>query len=262
MAAPGTRHRAELELSDARTTGPSWTRRRWLPSWRAPRAELKLSDARAPPGPSWTRRPWLPSWHAPPGGAGAVRRTHHRGRAGSGDHGCRPGASHRAELELSCVRPTGAELELSCVRPTGAELGAATMAPRCHSRRHSEGAPRCQFRRRCGRAPRCPSWARRWSPSWRSPGAEVNAAPWPRAANSAAIPKGPRAANFRRRSERRRAAIRPAVLKGGALPELGAMAAVLARTTGPSWARRRLAPRMEGRRAARAGRGDLAPGCI
>jgi len=73
---------------------------------------------------------------------------------------------------------------------------------------------------------------------------------------------------FRRRSERRRAAIRAAVLKGAALPELGAMAAVLARTTGRAgrgddWRRAaNSAGAPKGRRAARAGRGDLAPGCI
>jgi hypothetical protein len=61
---------------------------------------------------------------------------------------------------------------------------------------------------------------------------------------------------FRRRSERRRAAIRAAVREDAALPELGAMAAVLARTTGPSWARRRLAPRCQLRR-----RSEMAPRC-
>ncbi|MFL5349836.1 MAG: hypothetical protein ACJ8AT_34090 [Hyalangium sp.] len=73
-------------------------------------------------------------------------------------------AHHGAELDArrwlpSWRAPTGPSW--SCptwARATGAELDGATMAPRC------------QFRRRCGRAPRCPSWARRWSPSWRAPG--------------------------------------------------------------------------------------------
>jgi hypothetical protein len=62
-------HGAELELSAAR-----------------PVAELELSDARAP-WPSWSRPTRAP-----------------RGLAGSGDDGCRPGARHRPELELSDAR--------------------------------------------------------------------------------------------------------------------------------------------------------------
>jgi len=135
------RHGPELELSGARP-GPSWTRRRWLPSWRAPGPELELSDARAPhraklelcdvgaTGPSWTRRPWLQSWRAPRGRAGAVRRGRHRGRAGAVRRARPTGpeldaatmaavlARHRAELELSTAHVTGAELELSDVRAT------------------------------------------------------------------------------------------------------------------------------------------------
>jgi len=78
------------------------------------------------------------------------------------------------------------------------ELGAATMAPRCHSRRRSRRAPRC----RLGRAPRailaglhrgCAGRGDGRRPG--APRAELGAAPWRRAANSAAVLKGPRAAN-------------------------------------------------------------------
>ncbi|HYH96664.1 hypothetical protein [Hyalangium sp.] len=105
---PGARHRAELELSDARTTGAELElsdacatgTELELSSVRAPpgragavhrarhRAELELSDARAPPGPSWScptcahhrAELELSTARAP------------RGRAGRGDGGCRPGA--------------------------------------------------------------------------------------------------------------------------------------------------------------------------
>src|SRR5207244_1812511 len=105
---------AELELSDARTTGPSWTRRRWLPSWRAHHWGRAGAIRRGRPGPSWMRRRWLLSWRAP------------RSRAGCGDDGCRPGARHRAEVELLDVGATGPSW--SC--PTWAprlELGAAPL---------------------------------------------------------------------------------------------------------------------------------------
>jgi hypothetical protein len=61
----------------ARPTGPSWTRRRWLPSWRTPPGRAG-AVRRARPGPCWTRRRWLPSWLAPLGRAGAVRRARDR----------------------------------------------------------------------------------------------------------------------------------------------------------------------------------------
>jgi hypothetical protein len=94
----------------AHTTGPSWSCPTWAPPARAGavrrahyRAELELSDVRAPPGTSWGRPPWAPL-----------------GRAGRGDDGCRPGT--RPGPSWSC--PTSASTTgPSWSRPTGARLG-------------------------------------------------------------------------------------------------------------------------------------------
>jgi hypothetical protein len=103
----GSLHPAELELSAVRATV----------------AELEPSAERTT-GPSWTRRRWLPSWRAPHRGrAGAVRRARHRGRAGAVRR-----ARHRGRVGAVRRGATGAELELSAERTTGAELDAATMA--------------------------------------------------------------------------------------------------------------------------------------
>jgi hypothetical protein len=109
-ATPARVSGAELELSDARTTG----------------AELELSDVSAT-GPRWTRRGWLPSWRAPPGPSWSCPTcAHHRGRDGRGEDGCRPGARHGAELERFEVAPT-TERALSDAR-TPARAGAVGRA--------------------------------------------------------------------------------------------------------------------------------------
>jgi hypothetical protein len=77
------------------------------------RPKLELSDARAPAGPSWTRRRWLPSWRAP--WAELARRTmdaHSQFR--------RPSERRRAAIRAAVLK--GAALP---------ELGAATLAPDC-----------------------------------------------------------------------------------------------------------------------------------
>jgi hypothetical protein len=74
------------------------------------RPELELSDVRAP-----------------------------RGRAGRGDDGCRPGARHGAELELSDARASGAELELSDVGGHRAELEPSDARHRGRAERGDDG---------------------------------------------------------------------------------------------------------------------------
>jgi len=223
-------HRAELELSDARP-GPSWARRPWLPPWSAPpgragavrraglhRAELELSDARPRAeldaatmaavlarttgpswscptrvhGPSWTRRPWLPSWRAPRGRAGAVRHGRHRPELGAATMARRCHSRRRSRRAPRCRFGRAPRAILAGFHRGRA--GRRTMAARCQFRRHSERAARCQFRRRSGKAPRFPSWARRWSPSWSTPGRAGRGDDWRRAANSAAVAAGRRAA--------------------------------------------------------------------
>jgi hypothetical protein len=141
------------------------------------------------------------------------------------------------------------------------------MAPRCQfAPPFRKGATLPELGAAMAAAPACPG------PSWSgNQGVALPLAP--------PFRKAPRC-HWRRRSDRRRAAIRAAVPKGAALPELGAVMAAVLEHPGPSWSgghgaraansRRRFRRRRAAIRAAvPKGAGlpesdapSLAPGCI
>ncbi len=148
LALSEAQHRAELELSSARSTGPSWApgRSRSGPGWSCPMLAAPGASwgawMRAAPGPSWDhpRHAPGPSWSCPT-------------------------LAHRAGLKLSATRAPGqagrldahdtrAEQELSEAHWAS---GSAAMVPRWrrwwhrwNSRRSPVRAPRA---RRCPAAP-------------------------------------------------------------------------------------------------------------
>jgi transposase len=71
------------------------------------------------------------------------RRAHHRGRAGRGDAGCRPGARHGVELELSDARTTGPTWVL-CEGLPGSTVS-PSLASECRISRPRVGRAQCRL---------------------------------------------------------------------------------------------------------------------